>query len=119
MHPSPIKLEELAPFLNRQVLSSYIHMSLLMGFRIGYSHNHAHKRSCTNNHPSVLGNKKFVDKRIATELAEGRLLGPVPTQPYTCRQANKYLAQQWSLLSLLQHFCLTGAGLMGWHWAEQ
>ena len=48
-----------------------------MGFRIGYSRNRAHLRSRSTNHPSALGNMKVVDERIATELAAGRLLGPV------------------------------------------
>jgi hypothetical protein len=80
-YQSPIKLEQLVPFLNRhpdQALASYIHMGLLTGFRIGYSHNRAHLRSRTTNHPSALGNMKVVDERIAAELAAGRLLGPVP-----------------------------------------
>ena len=65
MYQSPIKLEELTPFLTRhpdQALASYIHMGLLTGFRIGYSHNRAHLRSRTTNHPSALGNMKVVDE---------------------------------------------------------
>ena len=49
-------------------------MGLLMGFRIGYSHNRAHLRLPNTNHPSVRINKKVVDERIAAELAAGRLL---------------------------------------------
>ena len=80
MYQFPIKLDELTPFLTRhpdQALASYIHMGLLTGFRIGYSHNHAHLHSRNINHPSALANKKVVDERIAAELAAGQLLGPV------------------------------------------
>ena len=58
MYHSPIKLDELPPFLSRhpdQALASYIHMGLPMGFRIGYSHNRANQRSQNLNHPSALG----------------------------------------------------------------
>ena len=79
-YQSPIKLDQLAPFLARhpdQALASYIHMGLLNGFRIGYSCCRTQLRSRNTNHPSALANTKVVDDRIATELAAGRLLGPI------------------------------------------
>lgn len=63
LYHSPIKLDELAPFLNShpdQALASYIHVGLPTGFRIGYSLNCANLRSHNLNHPSTLGNNKQV-----------------------------------------------------------
>ena len=53
-------------------------MGLLNRFRIGYSCCRTQLRSHNTNHPSALANTKVVDDRIATELAAGRLQGPIP-----------------------------------------
>ena len=81
LYRSPIELDQLAPFLANhpdQALASYIHMGLLSGFRIGYTHNRTQLCSCNANHPSALNNKEVVDDRITAELAAGRLLGLIP-----------------------------------------
>ena len=79
-YQSPIKLEELAPFLHchpDQAFAAYIHTGLSTGFRVGYSQNRSQLRSSGRNHPSSLANEAVIDDRIASELAAGRLLGPI------------------------------------------
>ena len=79
LYRSPIRLDLMAPFLNShpdQAFASYIHMGLLMGFRIGNTQDRAQIRCRHTNHPSALNNKTVVDDRIAAELTAGRQLGP-------------------------------------------
>ena len=47
-------------------------------FKIGFSRQRSQLRSRGMNHPSAAANTRVVDERIATELAAGRLLGPLP-----------------------------------------
>lgn len=80
-YQSPIKLDQLAPFLDRhpdRALAAYIQRGLISGFKVGYSHNRAHLRSRNINHPSARHNQTVVDDRITAELVAGRLLGPLP-----------------------------------------
>ena len=79
-YPSPIKLDQLAPFIAShpdRSLASYIQRGLLSGFKIGYSRDRACLRSRNINHPSARHNQAVVDDRITAELAAGRLLGPL------------------------------------------
>ena len=82
-YKSPIKLDELGPFLTchpDQTFASYILSGLANGFRVGFSRDRAHLKSRGKNHPSSLAHSAVVDARIASELAAGRLLGPVTPQ---------------------------------------
>lgn len=66
-YQSPIKLEELAPFLcihPDQALASYIRTGLSTGFRVGFNHDRAQLRSRGKNHPSALANPTVIDQRI-------------------------------------------------------
>ena len=78
---SPIRLDELAPFLARhpdQTFATFIHGGLSAGFRIGFTNDRANLTALGRNHPSALANEAVIDDRIRAELAEGRLLGPIP-----------------------------------------
>lgn len=81
-YQSPIKLQELAPFLQchpDQAFASYIHTGLANGFHVGFTHDRARLRSRGKNHPSSLANGSVIDQRISAELSAGRLLGPIPS----------------------------------------
>ena len=80
IYQSPIKLDLIIPFRDSHpdpAFAAYIHMGLLMGFRIGYAQDRLQLRCHTMNHPSALTNEAVVHERIATELTAGRLLGPI------------------------------------------
>lgn len=83
VYKSPINIDGLVPFLTRHPDKSfaiYIQTGLTSGFRIGYSNGRSQLRSRQSNHPSALANESVIDERIATELAAGRLLVPIPEQ---------------------------------------
>ena len=61
-----------------RAFTSYILDGLTHGFRIGFERCNPLPHSCPLNHPSALANKTKVDEKIATELAAGRLYGPLP-----------------------------------------
>ena len=78
---SPIRMENLSPFLNSHpdaTYAAYIREGLTKGFRIGFNYSNTSLRSRGSNHPSTLANERVVDDRIATEVAAGRLHGPLP-----------------------------------------
>ena len=78
---SPIHLDELTPFLARhpdQAFAAFIHVGLSAGFRIDFTDDRANLTARGRNHLSTLANEAVIDDRIRAELAEGRLLGPIP-----------------------------------------
>ena len=77
---SPVRLDLLRPSLEAhpdQAYASYISEGLSHGFRIGFNHQLVSLRSCQRNHPSCCAKPEVVKERISSELAAGRLLGPI------------------------------------------
>ena len=52
----------------------------MQGFRIGFCRSFGRLRSLSANHPSSLANSTVVEKYIASEVALGRLVGPITGQ---------------------------------------
>ena len=73
-------VDRLAQFLAchpDRAFASFIIRGLSIGFHISFDYSHHSLRSVMRNHPSASANSSVVDSYIATEVALGRLLGPV------------------------------------------
>lgn len=78
--PSPIVIDQLSYFLSSHpdvTFAAFIMRGMTHGFRIGFDRSHGRLRSLTANHPSSLANGAVVEEYIASEVALGRLVGPV------------------------------------------
>lgn len=76
---SPIHVAHIIPDLRQHPdsrFADYIIGGLSEGFRIGFSRQ-THLRCIPKNHPSSLANPEVVRDRISSELAAGRLIGPL------------------------------------------
>ena len=79
--PTPIAIESLAHHLRSHTdadFAGYVLRGLTADFRVGYAYSTHRLRSRNRNHPSSLANQAVVSRHIATELAAGRLIGPLP-----------------------------------------
>ena len=77
---TPIRVDRLTPFLAGhpdQAFAAYIHQGLTTGFRIGFNCSSTPLRAHSSNHPSARGNGNVIRERIETEVAAGRLYGPI------------------------------------------
>ena len=78
--PSPVCVSNWREFLAThpdQAFASYIFTGLSLGFRIGFKREVVRLRSTWRNHPSAMESPSVVSDRIRSELALGRLAGPV------------------------------------------
>ena len=78
--PSPILVDQLTHFLSSHPdteFVAFILRGMMHGFRIGFNRSHGHLHSLSANHPSSLANGTVVDEYIASEVALGRLVGPI------------------------------------------
>ena len=79
--PSPLSVQSFRQCLqshpDRQ-FAEYVTNGLTNGFRIGYSFQSHKLRTRGRNHPSCMANQVVVSSHITTELAAGRLVGPIP-----------------------------------------
>ena len=79
-YQTPINVAALLPYLQAfpdRDFAQYMHAGLTNGFHVGFAQERDRLRSHRRNHPSSCANPVVVDERIASELAAGRLLGPI------------------------------------------
>ncbi len=79
--PTPVSTQNLLPFLSQhpdQDFAHYIHNGFAFGFRIGFDRSRTALRANVRNHPSSLENPAVLRGNINSEVAQGRMIGPLP-----------------------------------------
>ena len=82
-YPIPVQLSNLVPFLSchpDQTFAQYIQQGLSSGFHVGFRRSLLRLRASGRNHPSSLANPSVVWSSIQTEVAAGRMIGPLSSE---------------------------------------
>ncbi len=88
-----------------QDLCAFIGRGITRGFRIGYDSSHR-RQSAAKNMPSAMSNPEPVDQYLQTEVAEGRIIGPLPASFRHCVHVNcfgvipkRHKPNRWRLIT--------------------
>ncbi len=90
--------------------AQYLTNGISQGFRIGFAHTTQTCHPARSNHPSAFEHPEVVSKALATEVAKGRLIGPLDPQNFPYVQISslgttlkKHTQNKWRLILDLSH----------------